>query len=1744
MALVRQQQEQQREQQGEQQQEQQREQQGEQQQELSSQDLNLAAKRGDVDKVRKLLESGRYDVNCVDTSEWTLLHVAGHLDVVKLLIPEFEADVNACTNSGVTPLHMAAYMGHLDVVKVLISEFKADVNACTNSGVTPLHMAAYRGHLDVVKVLISEFKADVNAHTNSGETPLHMATSGGHLDVVKVLIAEFKADVNAQTNSGETLLHEAAYRGHLDVVKVLIAEFKADVNACTNRGETPLHRAAYRNHLDVVKVLISEFKAGVNALTNSGETPLHKAAYWGHLDVVKVLISEFKADVNAQTNSGETPLHEAAYRGHLDVIKVLISEFKAGVNAPTNSGETPLHRAAYWGHLDVVKVLVSELKTGVNAHTNSGETPLHMAASGGHLDVVMVLISEFKADVNAHTNSGETPLHKAAYRGHLDVVKLLIAEFKADVNAHTDNGETPLHKATHWGHLDVIKVLISEFKADVNAHTYSGETPLHGAASGGHKLISELKASVNTSTNSGKRTLYEAAYRDHLDVVKVLISEFKADVNACTNSGETPLHEAAYRGHLYVVKVLISEFKADVNAPTNSGETPLHKAAYRGHLDVVKVLVSEFKAGVNALTNSGETPLHKAAYRGHLDVVKVLVSEFKAGVNALTNSGETPLHKAAYRGHLDVVKVLVSEFKAGVNALTNSGETPLHKAAYRGNLDVVKVLISEFKAGVNAPTNSGETPLHRAAYWGHLDVVKVLVSEFKAGVNAPTNSGETPLHEAAYRDYLDVVKVLISEFKADVNAHTGSGETPLHKATSKGHLSVVRMLLLESETDVNVCNKSGNTSFDMAVSRNSEEMALVLMNEFHCNTKGGTPYIHTACERGWVDLVRALVQKHGTDILNHKFGVTTSLHVLAKSYGHKVALMLIKEFGSSVRDLKGQSLLHIACEEGNDSLVRTLILKGKADVTARDNEGNTPLHVAAMNGRENFNLISVLINEFGCVVKVKGHMGRSPLHSACLLGNNLVVRLISKHDPSTIWMVDDNGDTPLHLCAREGKTQCVTALLELDPPVMVRNNSGQTPKDVAKKYGYIWDSYSYIDAYMKENKSKITSHYELVQKHAKKKYSLPEPITRAFVVGNPGAGKSSFIETLKREGFFDWLWRVSESSVPPHTAGIVPSIHTSKYYGRVLFFDFAGDAEYYSSHAAILKNLASSRKGDNVFLLVIDMNDKMAQIKKIFHYWLSFIHHQQFYRQKPRLIVVGSHLDLLTEDVANTRGKEFQMFYDSIDTEAVQLSALFMLDCCKPRSNQVAEFQTLMNKLTKHSPRIELSFQASILLGLLEKDFSNVTACSIQTLLTHIEETGIELPTDTQLFHPILLELHDLGLLFLVDSSNRESSSVVLNMSQLTNRVHNSLFSKEAILEESFEKDGLSFSFSAGIVPQSILSTILPENITKECLVQLQYCQEISHAEARVFPTFKVSDSTDQSFLFFPALCSADKSDVEWCTDFSYGIGWLARCTSVNDYFSPRFHHVLVLRLVFKFTLSAHPPADQVLSGSPDLGHFQRRCTVWKTGVHWLMEEGVECMVELADANKEVVVLTRSTKDGTEDCAAVFNDIISCVMEAKAEFCHSVRLEFFLLDSTSEADYHSADNLFSMRDAERVLTSADRRAIVSASGKRQMERSKLLCWRNFTLWYSFFPMDYKSVLQHIKDVVKELYMLGLHLIPQGTLDAIEADNRTDVGKMRRELVKGWMSSSLDPPCWWHMIKALQAAECGTLADKIAKEFGK
>ena len=202
-----------------------------------------------------------------------------------------------------------------------------------------------------------------------------------------------------------------------------------------------------------------------------------------------------------------------------------------------------------------------------------------------------------------------------------------------------------------------------------------------------------------------------------------------------------------------------------------------------------------------------------------------------------------------------------------------------------------------------------------------------------------------------------------------------------------------------------------------------------------------------------------------------------------------------------------------------------------------------------------------------------------------------------------------------------------------------------------------------------QNKAKLYAHYDKIMQQAKKKYSNAERITRVFVIGNPGAGKSSFVEAMKRENFFYWI---SESSVPPHTAGIIPSIYTSKRCGRVLFYDFAGDPEYYSSHAAILENLASS-KGDNIFIIVVNLKDDILAVRNTLYYWLSFIDYQC---GSKNLIAIGSHSDLLPKE---TTDKKIQKI-SAIHSKQGDMD-YFTLNCCKPRSKELEDIKSKIVQL-------------------------------------------------------------------------------------------------------------------------------------------------------------------------------------------------------------------------------------------------------------------------------------------------------------------------------------------------------------------------------------------------------------------------------------------------------------------------------
>ena len=1227
----------------------------------------------------------------------------------------------------------------------------------------------------------------------------------------------------------------------------------------------------------------------------------------------------------------------------------------------------------------------------------------------GQQDQVRELL-QYQGDTKYAMN--ETALHLACYNGHLAETRRLLTEFGADINARDDENNTPLNKAALGGHLDVVEALITEFGCSPNTRGYKDMTLLHQACAKGHLEL------------AGKLTL-----------------QYNIPVDSQSSKKQTPLHLSCYYGHLAVTRMLLSEFGADINARDNHNNLPLNHAVLGGCIDIVEALVSEFDCSPNATGFEDRTILHYACDSGHLELARRFILQYNIPVDSQSLRKETPLHLSCNCGHLAITRMLLTEFGADINARNDQHDTPLNEAALGGHIDVVKALISEFGCNSDTRGYEGRKILHQACQKGHLELARKLISHYNIPVNSKSLSKETPLHLSCYYGHLTVARMLLTEFGADINAQVNQSNTPLDVAALGGHINIVEALISEFDCSPNT--------------RGYEDRTL----------------LHQACSKGHLELAEKLILQYNIPVDSQSSRKETPLH-LSCCFGHlAVTRILLNVFGS--------------------------------DINARAKTNNTPLDYAALGGHTH--VVEALISEFGCSANTRGYKNRTILHQACSKGHiQLVDALHSKHS----WLVlavDDDGNTPLHIASMSDHSAVVEKLLfKYNVPIFFRNKNGKTAKEVSISEA-VSNSF---DVFLKQRASQVHSEYQQLQILSKKRFSSGS-LTRVFVVGYPQVGKSSLIEALKSsDKFYFFKKRLTEGDVSPHTAGIVPSIYQGKKNRNILFFDFAGDTEYYSSHAAVLERLSVT--GSNNFLIVVDLREETETIIQKLGYWLSFIsYHSKNPAASAKVVIIGSHADILHSEGQNPANKLECLNRAGTEfcegTPCIELLGSIELDCCSFKVQNLRSLQEQVDLISQNTPTARLSEVASILLGLLDRDFKEVTTCTISTLLEHIKSTGIHLPKEGSELLVVTQELQRVGLLMIIRAENVEDSLLVLDISNLTKEVHERLFSKEALASLSSGVHGQFKKYlGLGILPESALQEIIPKYVSKECLLQLQYCQEVDSVS--VFQDNAVEqmglNTVSEQLLFFPALLHLQREDIYLTNhpNFTCSKGWYLKCTGTFDYFPSRFLHILLLRLAFQFSPSAYLPSTVALpelthgsqayeasdndnslssistpsttttestepniditadSSAHDIHTYSRRCHMWKNGIHWLMEEGVECLVEVVKESKGVVVVVRSEEDCAVECESVFTAVVQKVLDTKTEFCHSITPETYLLtpEQLNQSSLPDVDqlHLFAVREVERVLLENKNRA-VSVDGSRFLAPESLAYMKNSIFWSKY-----------------------------------------------------------------------------------------
>ncbi|XP_057781666.1 ankyrin repeat-containing protein At5g02620-like [Salvia miltiorrhiza] len=221
--------------------------------------LFVAAEYGYMEVVREMIKHySLADAGIKAKNGFDALHIAakqGDLEVVKVLMeahPELSMTVDS---SNTTALHTAATQGHIEIVEYFLESESNLAAIAKSNGKTALHSAARNGHVRVVDALLDKEPGITTRTDKKGQTALHMAVKGQNVEVVEKLIAADPSTINMVDTKGNTALHIAARKGRAQIVKMLLDHNETNTKLVNRSNETALDTAEKLGQAEAAAVL-------------------------------------------------------------------------------------------------------------------------------------------------------------------------------------------------------------------------------------------------------------------------------------------------------------------------------------------------------------------------------------------------------------------------------------------------------------------------------------------------------------------------------------------------------------------------------------------------------------------------------------------------------------------------------------------------------------------------------------------------------------------------------------------------------------------------------------------------------------------------------------------------------------------------------------------------------------------------------------------------------------------------------------------------------------------------------------------------------------------------------------------------------------------------------------------------------------------------------------------------------------------------------------------------------------------------------------------------------------------------------------------------------------------------------------------------------------------------------------------------------------------------------------------------
>lgn len=465
------------------------------------------------------------------------------------------------------------------------------------------------------------------------------------------------------------------------------------------------------------------------------------------------------------------------------------------------------------------------------------------------------------------------------------------------------------------------------------------------------------------------------------------------------------------------------DFESLPKHPSYNSHAALQLAVEQRNIQAIEVLL-QHNAKLDDYSQTGFTPFMTACINGEMEIIKMLL-KYGQKVITLNGSVSDTLHRAVHKENTELLELLL-EHGADIDHVSD-GLTPLLQAVFNGSKTMVQLLLDK-GADIHFCAefmNGWKTAVCIAVGNNDFEMVKLLLDN---GANVdPTRSHDSPLELAIEFDVVPMVKLLIERGATLTKIKGQNRSPPLVLAAQLASTSMVS-LLLDSGCDIEEKDFDHMNALYFAVIKGSVDMVDLLV------TRGAN--------------VNAKVNVDASDLGSCE-EVTILMASIKKSESSDVVSALLR-WGADItaKDLQGRTALHMTCyrpgQEYDDLIKKPwndfddssrfhdflkVMVDSGADVNDRDYQGRTVFHYR-VTSRTPFSPAESAryLLAKGADPELKDIYGRNVFHYAANRGHVDVLTILHAvmKDPKA---VDNYGMNALHFAAWRGNFAAVTYLI-------------------------------------------------------------------------------------------------------------------------------------------------------------------------------------------------------------------------------------------------------------------------------------------------------------------------------------------------------------------------------------------------------------------------------------------------------------------------------------------------------------------------------------------------------------------------------------------------------------------------------------------------------------------------------------------------------------------------------------------